>query len=438
VKQRAPWLGVAVSAGCSPAPTWHDDVAPLLAEHCVACHSDGGVGPFALDDRVIASAWADEIARAAEDRIMPPWHAETTPECTPSAPYRDDPRLTDAEIALLRAWADAGAPAGDPRPAPRPSTPFDLEDPDSVLEMPVEAVVDGPSDSFWCYSLDPGLAADVWLTGVQIRPGNSRVLHHAFLSTDPHGESVAAGGDEGAWPCFAGPSFTDQAVVGAYLPGAPPLALPANAGIPVSAGARLVLSVHYHPTGADETDRSTVALRWRTEPPDEEATIGILGNIDGPLPGGDGLQPGDGDRNETPEFRIPAGASGHIETMVLTAPAGGPSVRVWAVGAHMHWAGRRMRIEVETADATTCLLDTPRYDFDWQRIYAFDGPLDALPIMAAEDRVRLRCEYENTMDNPRLRDALEAAGLDGPVNIGLGTGTLDEMCLGYFGVTWAR
>ena len=29
-------------------PTYHDDIAPLLYEHCVKCHKEGGIAPFSL------------------------------------------------------------------------------------------------------------------------------------------------------------------------------------------------------------------------------------------------------------------------------------------------------------------------------------------------------------------------------------------------------
>jgi hypothetical protein len=45
---------------------------------------------------------------------MPPWGAEDTDECAPPLPWEDDLRLSDEEIALVRAWADADAPEGDP------------------------------------------------------------------------------------------------------------------------------------------------------------------------------------------------------------------------------------------------------------------------------------------------------------------------------------
>ena len=34
--------------GVVETPTWHDDVAPILARHCQRCHEEGGIAPFPL------------------------------------------------------------------------------------------------------------------------------------------------------------------------------------------------------------------------------------------------------------------------------------------------------------------------------------------------------------------------------------------------------
>ena len=43
--------------------------------------------------------------------------------------------------------------------------------------------------------------------------------------------------------------------------------------------------------------------------------------------------------------------------------------------------------------------------------------------------MRIRCTYDNTIDNPDLAGALAEQGLDAPTDVVLGEGTLDEMCL---------
>jgi hypothetical protein len=71
---------------------------------------------------------------------------------------------------------------------------------------------------------------------------------------------------------------------------------------------------------------------------------------------------------------------------------------------------------------------------NWQRSYQYDAPITESFRVRAGDRVRLRCVYNNTMSNPGVVEMLAEAGLDAPVDVGLGEGTLDEMCLTGVGV----
>mgnify|MGYP000311221619 CR=1 FL=1 len=94
-------------------PNWHEDIAPLVVEHCGGCHVDGGIAPYPLEDYAETSPLAPIMALQAEARLMPPWHAVETDECDPYAAFKHDARLSDEQVQLFRDWADAGAPEGE-------------------------------------------------------------------------------------------------------------------------------------------------------------------------------------------------------------------------------------------------------------------------------------------------------------------------------------
>ncbi|MBI5609609.1 MAG: hypothetical protein HY902_12120, partial [Deltaproteobacteria bacterium] len=82
-----------------------------------------------------------------------------------------------------------------------------------------------------------------------------------------------------------------------------------------------------------------------------------------------------------------------------------------------------------TGPEKECLVETPQWDFDWQRIYVYDAPIDQLPTLGAGDRLRMRCTYDNSMGNPAVVSALKDQGKSQPQDVWLGEQTLDEMCL---------
>jgi hypothetical protein len=64
------------TSGAAPqaaALTFWQDVAPIVQQRCLSCHSEGGIGPFRLDRYENARVRAPLIAAAVKARTMPPW-----------------------------------------------------------------------------------------------------------------------------------------------------------------------------------------------------------------------------------------------------------------------------------------------------------------------------------------------------------------------------
>ena len=95
--------------------TYTKQIAPIFNSHCVQCHREDQVAPFALTSYEAASAWADTIREVVENERMPPWHAN--PEY---GKFRNDCRLADADKQTIYTWIENGMPEGDPADLPEP------------------------------------------------------------------------------------------------------------------------------------------------------------------------------------------------------------------------------------------------------------------------------------------------------------------------------
>ena len=426
----------------SGGPTWAQDVAPIVAGHCVGCHTAGGIAPFALDNYTTAHAMALNMATQVDNGKMPPWSAISTDECTPRFPFVNDPRLTSEEKAILRTWADNGAPEGDESAAAELPAPvsYDLS---GVTNSTVATAfsASGDQDEFECFVLDPKITKDSWMTGLQVVPGNRSVVHHALIfgadASTLDGHKV---GD--VYPCFGGAGLSNISLVGAWVPGAMPLETPEGVGMPMKAGSLLVMQIHYHPLGAADLspDATTVDLRLTQTAPAHTGSLDLVGNFDGSdNTFGHGLVADPDDRSSKPEFRIPAGNADHTEKMFYTLPGGFGKARIWGIATHMHYVGVSEMIQVKHKNPigdepeTECLLDTPNWDFNWQRIYRTDVPVEESVEVRGGDTLVLTCHYDNSLDNAAVVSALEQQGLSEPRDVVLGETTLDEMCLGAFG-----
>jgi len=190
---------LAVAAGCLMAvvgaasltgqsgPTYYKDVLPILQSNCQTCHRPGEVAPMSLISYEQARPWAKAIKAKTADKQMPPWFAD--PEV---GVFSNERRLTANEIAVLAAWADAGAPAGNPKDAPPPRH---FEDgwnikPDVVVEMPKPFELPATGTINYKYIVvKTNFKEDMWIVAAEMRPGNAAVLHHGKVWVRPAGST---------------------------------------------------------------------------------------------------------------------------------------------------------------------------------------------------------------------------------------------------------
>jgi len=95
--------------------TFSKDVVPILERSCQNCHRPGSIAPMSLLTYKEARPWARSIKEKVVRRQMPPWHIDRNVGITK---FKDDPSLTDQEIATIAAWVDQGAPEGNPGDLP--------------------------------------------------------------------------------------------------------------------------------------------------------------------------------------------------------------------------------------------------------------------------------------------------------------------------------
>jgi hypothetical protein len=419
-------LFVAACAGPAPTVTWQDDVAPLLAARCTSCHQPGGVA-FDLTTHASAAARAATLVDAVEAGRMPPWPARTGEGCPDGPALVDDPTVSDAERGALTAWADSDRSTDDASVLARPAEPPSVR-PDRVLRA--GAAWEGPpGDAVVCTDLGVLPATDAWIAAADIVPADRAATHHAVLlwSDEPAQAS-------GWWPCAGEVGVSEPLLF--WAPGLGPLRFPDDTALRVPPTAHLVLQVHVHTAPSAPApvrfEPPEVALELRDAAPDREARLLIVGDA---RDAAGGLRPDPADRG-APEFRVPAGAVGHTETMDV--PVGGPpdaALRLWAVGHHLHRFGVAMHTTL--ADGR-CALDTPRWDPNWHRLYALASDEAEAWTLRAGDRVTLRCTYDNGPTSPGAAEVLAEAGLDAPVDVTLGAGGLEEMCSALLAVTWER
>jgi hypothetical protein len=379
-------------------PTFNKDIAPIVFQNCAICHRPGEVAPFSLMTYQDVAKRAKLVQTVTERRYMPPWKAEHG-----YGDFANERRLTDAQIATIRAWAEAGAPEGDSKDKPRPPVFADgwlAGQPDKVLTMPSKYTLaaDGP-DRFECFVVATGLERDSYISGLEFRPDNRRVVHHALVFLDVNNSARRMASKNGTYPCFGGPQF-QGALIGGWAPGSIPAPNSEPGVRPVPRGSDIVIQIHYHPSGKLETDQSSLGLKLSDQPGTRGRTAVILFNrrID--------IAPND------PNYVVKAS---------LIMPR---DVEVLGIAPHAHYLGKEMKITAQLPDGTEKpMIWIKSWDFNWQGAYQYSKPV-ALP---KGTRVSLEFSYDNSANNPRNP-------ANPPTRVKWGEQTTDEMAVAFLTV----
>lgn len=264
--------GAQAQAGEEPGQvTYSKDIAPILQRSCQSCHRPGGVAPMALTSYDEVRPWATviKLRTGLRDKAgaMPPWYIEKD---IGIQHYKNDPSLTDAEIAAIANWADNGAPRGNPADEPAPlvfndGVMWTNGEPDLIIRTQ-DITVEGGAPDWWgeIPSIPTGLTEDRYVASVEIREvndvgegedgratvGGRYIVHHMIWrteveATEPGGEAT----NSVSWPV--------------HEVGRNPDVFDPEGGRLLKAGSSLVSeSVHLHSNGRTTTGHLEIGFRF--------------------------------------------------------------------------------------------------------------------------------------------------------------------------------
>lgn len=379
-------------------PTFHKDIAPIIYQNCTSCHREGEAGPFHLTNYKEIKKRGRLIFDVVEEGFMPPWHVR-------SADLNfDSPRaLSSIQKATIRKWVDSGMPEGDIKDTPAmPEFPegWQLGEPDLIVKMTEAYSVhaEGP-DIYRNFVIPLDLPEDKWIKAIEFRPGNSRVVHHCLFFYDTTDSSIKADAADPI-PGFKrmGLGAVRSGGLGGWAVGATPRRLPDELAFHFPKGADLILSTHFHPTGKEEKELSTLGLYFADAPPKYHFTTIQLPPVFGALAG----------------VAIPPGATDYSKTDSFTLPV---DVKAFGVGAHAHYLGKSMEMTADLPDGKKLeLMNIPQWDFAWQEQYLYED----FVLLPKGTRISAKVTWDNSADNPNNPSSP-------PVMVKWGRESLDEM-----------
>ncbi|MCR5878747.1 redoxin domain-containing protein [Phenylobacterium sp. J367] len=342
------------------------EIVPILEDKCVACHQQGGIAPFAFDSYEKVKGFSPMIRETIRTDRMPPWDVDPK-----VGHFKNDKSLTPAEIKTLVRWIEAGAPRGEGADrlaqVKHVAPDWPLGKPDMVIEIPSFVI---PAQGIVDYQypvMDNPLKEGRWLKASTARVQQRQGVHHILSGYIPPGQDKLGG--MANW----------GGSVGGYTVGMESIVQPPGIGSYIPAGGSIGYQMHYTPFGKEVNSTQQIGLYFYKpgEMPDlvmRENTI-VQSFI-----------------------KIPANAEAHEETSYLEFPH---EALLYSAVVHAHYRGTYSNLKIRYPDGTEkMLLNVPKYDFNWQRMYEFAEPIK----VPAGSKLIATYIYDNSKRNPANPD----------------------------------
>jgi len=386
--------------------TFTKDIAPIFQKACESCHRKDSLGPMSLVTYEEARPWARSIKARVAARQMPPWHIDKS---VGIQHFENDRSLTDAQIATIAKWVDAGAPKGEMKDMPAPvkwpnEEAWNLTslfgEPDLIIKSPQWKQPGLGQDAWYKPVVETGLTEPRWVRGIEIRPGTlkgRKITHHALAHLQQEEPGKTADEDSGAG------LFMEWAV------GKQGEIMRENSGKLMLPGSRIAFDIHYHSVGEDITDNVELGIYFypKGQEPKYRQTLALYSSIQG------------GNRN----LDIPPNSVVVTQNFHVMRKSG----RLENYQPHMHLRGKAMSLEAILPSGQTQMISmVSEYDFQWMSNYVYAD--DVAPLLPKGTIIRVTSWYDNTTANKSNPDPNQW--------VGWGDRTVDEMGHAWINMTY--
>lgn len=381
--------------------TFSKDIASIFFQRCSGCHRPDEAAPFSLLTYEQVNKRARQIAEVTARRYMPPFPPEPG-----YGEFAEARVLTADELGKIQQWVSEGAPEGnaaDLPPTPTWTIGWQLGTPDLEVTMPdAYAMPAEGKDVYRNFVFPIPVSTTRYVRAVEFRPGNARVVHHAFIDIDETRQSRRLA-EKQKPPGFDGMELPETAIMPAgqflgWQPGKAVYNVADGLSWTLKTNTDLVLQMHMSPSGKPELVQPTIGFYFTDQSPT---------NLPFRL------------RLVHHELDIPPGEANYVAEQTYVLPV---QVNLLRVNPHAHYLGRDLQgYALLPNGEKKWLLWIKDWDFNWQGDYAYAHPV----FLPKGTRLVMRYTYDNSTNNVRNPN-------NPPKRVLHGINSSDEMAaLGY-------
>jgi hypothetical protein len=388
--------------------TYYDDIKPILDRQCVSCHRPGEAGPMPLTTYEEVSAYGSMIQYVTTTKLMPPWYADPS-----YAHFSNERVLPETDIQKISDWVSSGMVSGNEQDvlAINLKNNDDKNDrkPDLVISMAEAFEQYGIYlDQYQVFIIPTHLAEDTWIEGIEFVPGNKKIVRFASISveTSDKFDTLDRWDPRYGYFSFGGLGKTpEQPFWYTWSPLQKPTMMPAGTARFLPKGSKLILHIHYGPTGRPQKDSSAVRLYFAAKAPVQQTITAPL--INPYVLTGDSLFiPPEVKKVFHASYTLPY----DVEVSSLT-PQANLLCRSWEVYA-----------KIPGSTVPLKLLKIKEWNVNWKQTYHLEEPV----VLPKGTVIHALAHYDNTLDNP-------CNPSEKPVPFSWGAHLFSEMFFVHFG-----
>ena len=375
-------------------------IKPILTKHCINCHQNGGIAPFALDNWIDVDARAIMIGAVTASKYMPPWRADTSFQH-----YKNENYLSSTEIELIKQWIENEKPRGivERKKEKLFTQNKDKKKQENEIQIGFNRafVIKGENkEEFRFFHMPSKMKENGYIQSIEFVPGNKKQVHHSRIMIDTTQSISGIDGlseEDSSILKYQTKPLADPFLFG-WVPGNDKIIFPKGIGKKMYAKSDFIVNVHYVPSPIQVIDSSSIIIKLSDDPIEREAQTLTLTeqNI-----------------SNQPFVIYPNKKS----TFYMRSPILQDSISLISIMPHMHLLGKSFKSYAITPDGEILpLVHVPNWDFNWQTTYQFKK----FTVLPKGTVIYAEATYDNTNENP-LNPNKPAK------TVGYGWGSKDEM-----------